>query len=104
MNIEQLNSNKIVNYFGTVVLIYCLLLMTEILFRQYILTTEIENPLVHKSAQSMVYSLYYVGGALLGCGCIVNLIFKLVKWHFISLIFGVLLVLLFFLLINGHLI
>ncbi len=76
--------------------------MTEILFRQYQLTTETENPLVNKSAQLMIYSLYYLGGGILGCGSIINLVFKLLRWHFISLIFGIILVTLFFLIINGY--
>ena len=98
---KNLNDNRLIKYSGNIIFIYCLLLIAEVLFRQYSITNETENPLINKSVYNSMYELYYLGGAILAVGSIVNFITKLMKWHLISLIIGLILITSFYLTING---
>lgn len=98
---KNIGRNKLVIYTGNILFMYCLLLISEILFRQYHIVTTTENPLISKDAYAMVYEDYYLAGGIVAAGSIVNLIFKLLRWHLMSALFGLLLVVTFFLITNG---
>lgn len=75
--------------------------MTEIIYRQYELASETENPIFSISTQLRMHKLFYLGGVFLGIGSVCNVILKLLRFHFLSLILGLILLILFYLTING---
>lgn len=102
MKIKDLNQKKLIIYTGNLILFYCLILMTEIIYRQYELANETENQIFSVSSQLKMQKLFYLGGVYLGIGNVFNVILKLLRHHLWSLILGIILVTLFGLTINGY--